>query len=89
MPASVRLCPTVSPDDLVGETSTHNTAPQFLSVELMKLIDSGGSYSPRAVQDARVRDFDPVSNFESGFQQRLSRLERTRSSCVDAFAPSI
>lgn len=79
---------TVSNDDLLVETSCHKTAPQFLSKELMRLIDSGGSSSPRAVQDAKVCDFEAVSNFESGFQQRLSRLERTRSSqfCVDTFA---
>ena len=82
MPSKViNLCTyaaTVSTSDLI-ETAFHKAAPQFLSKELMKLIDSGESSSPKAAQDSKVCDFEAVSTFESGFQQRLSRLERTRS----------
>jgi hypothetical protein len=78
----INLCTyaaTVSTSDLI-ETALYKAAPQFLSKELMKLIDSGESSSPKAAQDSKVCDFEAVSTFESGFQQRLSRLERTRSS---------
>ena len=82
MPSKViNLCTyaaTVSTSDLI-ETALYKAAPQFLSKELMKLIDSGESSSPKAAQDSKVCDFEAVSTFESGFQQRLSRLERTRS----------
>jgi hypothetical protein len=77
----INLCTyaaTVSTSDLI-ETALYKAAPQFLSKELMKLIDSGESSSPKAAQDSKVCDFEAVSTFESGFQQRLSRLERTRS----------
>lgn len=71
---------TVSTEDLLGLCDNNPTA-HCLSEELMKLIDSGGSGSPsKPSQDATqgVRDFDAVSNFEFGFQQRLSQLERNR-----------
>jgi len=47
--STVRHTVTVSTDDLIGayEKSANPTAPHCLSEELMKLIDSGGSCSPK------------------------------------------
>lgn len=81
---------TVSTEDLHGsqeKPSANPAAPlQCLSMELLKLIDSGESQTSKdRNQEASeaVKDFDLVSNFQSGFQQRLSRLERTRSGKTD------
>lgn len=81
---------TVSTEDLHGsqeKPSANPSAPlQCLSMELLKLIDSGESQTSKdRNQEASeaVKDFDLVSNFQSGFQQRLSRLERTRSGKTD------
>jgi len=57
---------TVSAGDII-ENAFHKAEPQYLSKELMKLIDSGESSSPKAIQEANVCDFEAVSNFESGF----------------------
>lgn len=72
---------TVSTEDMLGLCDSNPTS-HCLSEELMKLIDSGGSGSPSKPNQnggrQTIRDFDAVSNFEFGFQQRLSQLERNR-----------
>jgi hypothetical protein len=82
--SNVRHTVTVSTDD-IGNEVPNQTAPHCLSEELMKLIDSGGSTSPRPAPEQRteVREFDFESKFESGFQRRLSQLERNRKEDQD------
>lgn len=89
-----RQTATVSTEDLHGsheKASVNPAAPlQCLSMELLKLIDSGETQTskdqPQEASES-IKDFELVSNFQSGFQQRLSRLERSRSGKAEELDP--